>query len=54
MPNAKIVFDSPYVVSVFNRVIDKVRDCEYQKAAKEGRVIYKGSKYLLLKNRKIL
>ena len=42
------------MVSNFNRVIDKVRNSEYHKASKEDKAVYKGSKYLLLKNRKNL
>ena len=51
MPNAKIVFDLFHVVASFNRVIDKVRNSEYRKASKEDKTVYKGAKYLLLKNR---
>jgi len=51
LPNAKIVFDLFHVVANFNRVIDKVRNSEYRKASKEDKAVYKGSKYLLLKNR---
>jgi len=38
-------------VAAFNRVIDKVRNSEYRKAAKENKDVFKGAKYLLLKNR---
>jgi transposase len=38
-------------VAAFNRVIDKIRNSEYRKAAKENKDVFKGSKYLLLKNR---
>ena len=51
MPQAKIVFDLFHVVANFNRVIDKVRNSEYRKASKEDKAVYKGTKYLLLKNR---
>jgi len=51
LPNAKIVFDLFHVVSSFGRVIDKVRNREYRKASKADKAVYKGSKYLLLKNR---
>ena len=54
MPQAKIVFDLFHVVANFNRVIDKVRNTEYHKACKEDKAVYKGSKYLLLKNKKNL
>jgi transposase len=40
------------VVANFNRVIDKVRNSEYHKASKKDKAVYKGAKYLLLKNRK--
>jgi transposase len=52
LPNAKIVFDLFHVVANFNRVIDKVRNSEYRKASKIDKAVFKGSKYLLLKNRK--
>jgi len=52
LPNAKIVFDLFHVVANFSRVIDKVRNREYRKASKEDKAVYKGAKYLLLKNRR--
>ena len=52
MPQAKIVFDLFHVVAQFSRVIDKVRNREYRKASKENKSVFKGAKYLLLKNRK--
>jgi len=51
LPRAKIVFDFFHVVASFNRVIDKVRNLEYKKAAEKDKCVYKGAKYLLLKNR---
>ena len=54
MPQAKIVFDLFHVVANFNRVIDKVRNSEYHKASKQDKAVYKGTKYLLLKNRRNL
>jgi transposase len=53
-PNAKIVFDLFHVVKAFGKVIDKVRNEEASKAHKREKDIYKGSKYLLLKNRENL
>ena len=52
LPNALIVFDLFHVVSQFNRIIDKIRNSEFRKAAEENKAIFKGAKYLLLKNRK--
>jgi transposase len=52
LPRAKIVFDLFHVVANFNQVIDKVRNTEYRKASKDDKAVYKGAKYLLLKNRK--
>jgi len=49
-PNAKIVFDEFHVVAAFGRVIDKVRNMEYQEAEKSDKAVIKGTKYLLLKN----
>ena len=54
VPHVKIVFDLFHVVSNFNKVIDKVRNREYQKASDDNKPVYKGTKYLLLKNRKNL
>ena len=52
LPRAKIIFDLFHVVANFNRVIDKVRNSEYHKASNDDKPVYKGAKYLLLKNRK--
>jgi len=54
MPEAKIVFDLFHVVAGFNRVIDQVRNSEYREASKEDKTVYKGAKYLLLRNRENL
>lgn len=51
---AKIVYDQFHVVAAFGRVIDQVRNIEYQKATKAGKAVIKGSKYLLLKNKQNL
>ncbi len=40
------------MVAQFNRVIDKVRNSEYRKASEENKAVFKGARYLLLKNRK--
>jgi transposase len=50
VPHVKIVFDLFHVVAQFSRVIDKVRNSEYRKASKEHKEVFKGAKYLLLKN----
>jgi transposase len=52
LPQAKIVFDLFHVVANFSRVIDKVRNSEYRKASKQDKAVFKGAKYLLLKNRR--
>jgi len=52
VPWAKIVFDLFHVVASFNRVIDKVRNSEFSKASEQDKAVFKGSKYLLLKNRR--
>ena len=52
LPNARIVFDLFHVVAAFGRVIDKIRNNEYRKASKKDKAVFKGSKYLLLRNRK--
>jgi transposase len=38
-------------VAAFNRVIDKIRNSEYRKASKDNKDVFKGSKYLLFKNK---
>lgn len=54
IPQAKVVFDLYHVVALFNRVIDEVRVFEHRKAQARDQAIFKGSKYLLLKNRENL
>jgi transposase len=51
VPPVRIVFDLFHVVAQFNRLIDKVRNIEYRKAIKTQKDVFKGTKYLLLKNR---
>ena len=51
VPHVKIVFDFFHVVALFSRVIDKVRRAEYRKASEKGKDVFKGARYLLLKNR---
>jgi len=51
VPHVKNVFDFFHVVSTFNKVIDKVRNSEFTNATKEDQEVFKGSKYLLLKNK---
>mgnify|MGYP001174059750 FL=1 len=48
-PNADIVFDLFHVVKAFNKVIDDIRNEEFDKADLEGRELLKGSKYLLVR-----
>ena len=50
VPHVKIVFDLFHVVKEFNKVIDRVRIDEYNKASESDKEVIKGSKYLLLKN----
>ena len=50
-PQAKIVFDKFHVIKNYSKVIDKVRNIEFKKAAEEKKEAIKGTKYLLLKNR---
>lgn len=51
LPNAAIVFDQYHVVAAFGKVIDRVRLDELEKAHARNRDVFKGAKYLLLKNR---
>ena len=53
-PQADIVFDLFHVVKAFNKVIDDIRNEEFRRADGENRQALKGSKYLLLKNRRHL
>jgi len=50
-PHVKIVFDLFHVVAAFSRVIDLVRMEEYRRASQNDKDVFKGAKYLLLKNR---
>jgi len=50
VPHVSIVFDLFHVVKEFNKVIDRVRIDEYQKASEHDKRVIRGSKYLLLKN----
>lgn len=51
VPHVKIVFDLFHVVAQFSRIIDKVRNSEYRKASRANKEVFKGARYLLLKNR---
>lgn len=51
VPHVKIVFDLFHVVAQFHRIIDKVRHSEYRKASQANKEVFKGAKYLLLRNR---
>ena len=51
VPHVKVVFDLFHVVSQFSRVIDKVRNVEYRKSSEKNKSVFKGARYLLLKNR---
>jgi transposase len=53
-PQAKIVFDLFHLVKGYGQVIDEVRRQEYKKADKPQRDVLKGSRYLLLSNRRNL
>jgi len=51
-PNADIVFDKFHIIKKFGEVIVKLRSAEYQKAeSKEDKVMLKGTKWLLLRNK---
>jgi transposase len=53
-PQAKIVFDFFHVVKGYGEVIDAVRRQEYRQADDPQRAVIKGSRYLLLRNRRNL
>jgi len=50
LPHVEIVFDLFHVVAAFGRVIDRIRMGEFNRAGLEYKELFKGSKYLLLKN----
>lgn len=54
MPHVEIVFDQFHVLAMYSRVIDKVRAQEARGKPERQRVFIKGSRYLLLRNRKNL
>lgn len=54
VPQAAIVFDQFHVVKAFGKVIDTVRIAQAKAACEADKNVYKGSKYLLLKNDKNL
>ena len=49
-PLAEVVFDQFHVVKQFAKVIDRVRNDEMKRAQNEDKPVFKGTKYLLLKN----
>lgn len=51
VPHVKIIFDLFHMVSAFGKVIDRVRIDERNKAEAKDRNVFKGSRYLLLRNR---
>lgn len=54
VPHVQIVYDLFHVVQNFNRVIDLVRLSELRQAAAADRAVFKGTKYLLLSNRRTI
>jgi transposase len=49
-PRAEIIYDKFHVVQAYGRVIDKVRNREAERADAKDKNVFKGSKYLLLRN----
>jgi transposase len=49
-PDSAIVFDLFHVTAAFSRLIDKVRNMEFQKADPQLKTLMKKSRFLLLKN----
>jgi len=49
-PEAEVVFDKFHVVGHFSKVLDQVRNAEIKRARKEDKPVFKGTKYLLLRN----
>ncbi len=54
LPNADIVFDRFHVMQNFSRAMDNQRRVEFRRADKKSQSIMKGSRFLLLKNKKNL
>jgi len=50
-PHVQIVFDLFHIMANFGKVIDKVRNRECDQASEQDKAVFKGAKYLLLKNR---
>jgi transposase len=51
LPKAVIVFDKFHIISHLNRAIDKVRIAEQRRLEKEGYLVLKKSRWLLITNR---
>lgn len=51
VPSAEVVFDKFHVIKNYSKIIDKVRNIEFKKAAQDNKKAIKGTKYLLLRNR---
>jgi len=49
-PQAQIIFDKFHVLRAYGKVIDKVRNLETAISAGENKQVFKGTKYLLLRN----
>ena len=54
LPHAVIVYDKFHIISHLNRAIDKVRIAEQKRLQKEGYLILKRSRWLLITNRNSL
>lgn len=53
-PRARIVFDQFHVVREYGKTLDKIRNQEFRVAQQQDKTYFKGTKYLLLKNRENL
>ena len=51
-PQAEIVYDEFHILSGMSKVIDAVRNAEAKRAPDSRREVFKGTKYLLLRNRR--
>lgn len=50
LPNVSIIFDPFHVAKLLNDTIDKIRRAEYAKCQNKGLRVYKGQRFLLLRN----
>jgi len=53
-PQARIVYDKFHIINNYHKLIDKIRRREFRDAPKEEKELFKGKRFLLLKNKEEL